>query len=847
MAAVGLEQRFAELLAERGSRTPADQALAAAQVTRLLLQHGISTHDPTQHLAAAPALVAELSGLPAEEAALLTSLAFAPEHRPVADRVDTAAFGARFGRRARQRLEEQDTHQVDLARFALEQGPAAAVKLLDAMIQLAASDQRLTPTELRRLEAASEELGIDLAIHLGLHRRHAPEPGSRGAPVPLEGDRLTIGRAPGSGLLLPHPQVAPHHADLVRTGEGWRVVDARSGRATVVQGRAVRSAPVAPGDELWIGPYCLRLDADGHHLRAADPGPPQVLTARGLTRHIGETCLLDELSFTVLSGEVVAVVGPSGAGKTTLLHAITGQAKADQGEVLLDGQPFHELLAADPARVGTVPQDDIVLPELTVEESLTFGARLRLAGSEGAQAPAQVERVLAELGITHIRRSRIGDAVRRGISGGQRKRVNLGQELLSRRTSVLFLDEPTSGLDPRAAQDIVRLVRQIADHGRMVFLVTHDLSPQVMAQVDHLMVLVPGGRLAWFGPPEDACRYFGVATPDAIFDRLGDRPAVEWGRAFRASPAARRFVASREVLPALQARERAEQPEPGAVIPPPPPPATERVGGLRQLSVLVRRYARVKRRDRTGLWVLGAQPPFLALVMGIVFPEPTAPMLFMLTLSCLWFGMSAAVRELIADRPVWRRERRVGVGVLPYLGSKVLVLGLLSVLQCALLSTAVWAMFDMQSYGFPALHLAGVSALVGLCGMALGLLVSATFSSSEAAVGSLPLLLIPQISLSALLVNLRDMTALSRALSQANPLRYAFEAMLKVGERIATPERVPGKWRSTSFTGPLYDYGFKGSAADDLGMAMSTLLGAVGGFGLVFLAGALLLTWRRED
>lgn len=844
MAAVGLEQRFVQLLAERGSRTPDDQARAAAQVARLLLQHGISGQDPSQHLAAAPGLIADLSGLPADEAAVLATVAFAPEHRPVSDPVDAEAFGARFGRRARERLLEQDTEQVDLARFALEQGPAAAVRLLDAMIRLAAADQQLSPTELRRLEAASEELGIDLAIYLRLLRRHAPGPGSRGRPVPLEGSRLRIGRAPGSGLLLPHPQVAPHHADLLRDGDGWRLVDARSGRATVVDGRVVRSAPISSADELRIGPYRLRLDPDGQHLRAQDPGPPQVLSARGLTRHIGETCLLDELSFTVLSGEVVAVVGPSGAGKTTLLHAITGQAPADQGEVLLDGQPFHALLAADPALVGSVPQDDIVLPELTVEESLTYGARLRLGPTEGSRA--QVDRVLTELGITHIRGSRIGDAVRRGISGGQRKRVNLGQELLSRRTRVLFLDEPTSGLDPRAAQDIVRLVRQLADHGRTVFLVTHDLSPQVIAQVDHLMVLVPGGRLAWFGPPDEACRYFGVGTPDAIFDRLGDRPPVEWGRAFRASPAARRFVASREVLPTLD-----DAPSEGAAPDPAPaaagPPAPAGVGPLTQLGVLVRRYARVKRRDRTGLWVLGAQPPFLALVMGIVFPEPTAPMLFMLTLSCLWFGMSAAVRELIADRPVWRRERRVGVGVLPYLGSKVLVLGLLSVLQTSLLSTALWLLFDMQSYGFPALHLAGVSALVGLCGMALGLLVSAAFQSSEAAVGALPLLLIPQISLSALLVNLRDMTPLSRALSRLDPLRYAFEAMLKVGERIATPERVPGKWRSTSFTGPLYDYGFKGTAAEDLGMAMSHLLGAVGGFGLLFLAGALALTWRRRE
>ena len=176
----------------------------------------------------------------------------------------------------------------------------------------------------------------------------------------------------------------------------------------------------------------------------------------------------------------------------------------------------------DKSLVEFVPQDDLVNPELTVEESLTCSGRLRMGNRVSKQVlENEVNRVLTELDIHHIRKSRIGDALRRGISGGQRKRVNLGQELMTRSTRILFLDEPMSGLDPRASQDIMSLTRQLADSGRIVFLVTHDLTPQVMAQVDHLLVLAPGGRLAHFGPPAEACRWFGVATPDAIFNRFG--------------------------------------------------------------------------------------------------------------------------------------------------------------------------------------------------------------------------------------------------------------------------------------------------------------------------------------
>lgn len=847
MASTRLVDRFLTRARERGVDCPPERAAAAADCARLLL--GSTPSDPAARARAAEA-VGRRCALSPGEAALLVDLASAPEFRPVVDDLDLEAFTARFGRAAATVLRDQEAEDLDLAEYAVRYGSGEALLLLDAMFEVSAGGGAILPADLRRLEAAANELGIDAVLFAALHRKHDPRHARGELEFPLSGRRVRIGRSPGSDVVLPDPQVAPHHCDLVLGGEGWRVVDADSGRPTVVDGRPVSAAPLTAGQELRIGPYRLRIAEGGELLRAWGERSFTALSSRNLTRRIDAVSLLDDVSFTVFSGEVIALVGPSGAGKTTLLNAIAGVTPADSGEVLLDGQDFHAILQVDRSRVGTVPQDDIVHPELTVAESLYYSARLRFAPDTAEpELHAEVDRVLAELGIEHIRGSRIGDAMRRGISGGQRKRVNLGQELLTRSTRVLFLDEPTSGLDPRAAQDIVRLVRQLADRGRIVFLVTHDLSPQVMAQVDHLLVLAPGGRLAYFGPPADACRYFNVPTADAIFNRFQDRSPAEWGLAYRASPDFRKYVSTREDLLRLDGRP------PGAPPPPPQAPPSQ----WHQFLTLARRYLRVKLRDRMGLWVLGAQPPFLALVMALVFPKATSSMLFMLTLSCLWFGMSAAVRELISDRVVWVRERRVGVRVLPYVGSKVAVLGAFAIAQCTFLAALSWLWFGLGDYGFGLGGLAGVASLTGVTGMALGLLVSALFASSEAAVGTLPLLLIPQISFSTFLLSLNNMPIAARLLTWVDPLRYAYDAMLKVAARknefgawefgkLAVQPRPGSQWGDPlPVSGPLYEFGLKGSAVDDVGLPLPALVVALLGFTLAFLLGSLARVATRRE
>ncbi len=832
-----LAARFQEVLRARDVILAPDVVRRSADLVRLLLR--VAAPSGAEVEGVVPAVreaVCRRSGLHPEEAAELVSLAAAPEFRGVVDLHEVDAFVGRFGELAGRVLQQEDAASLDLRGFAATYGPEEALRFVDALLIVLAPDGVITPAASRRVEAAAEELGVDPVLLTALLRRRER---SDVQSWPLTGERMRIGRSPGADVVLHDPQVALRHADLVYADGAWRIVDDESGRPTVINGRPVSSAPVTAVDELRIGPFVLRVDAAAGVLTARSERTFTALSNRHLTRRIGGKALLDDVSFTVFSGEVIAMVGPSGAGKTTLLNAIAGVTPADAGSVLLDGVDFHALLAVDRSRVGVVPQDDIVLPELTVEESLFYSGRLRFpSGTTDDALRGEVDRVLEELGIPHIRGSRIGDAVQRGISGGQRKRVNLGQELLTRSTRVLFLDEPTSGLDPRAAQDIVRLVRQLADRGRIVFLVTHDLSPQVMAQVDHLLVLAPGGRVAWFGPPDEACAYFAVPTPDAIFNRFQEKSPEQWGEAFRQSREYRTWVRTREAL--LELGMRPADPDEAADVAPAPPSTPT------QLRTLVERYARTKLRDRTGLWVLAAQPPFLALVMAVVFPNPTSSMLFMLSLSCLWFGMSVSVRELISDRVVWRRERRVGVTVGAYVGSKLVVLGAVSVLQCCFLAALAWGMFGLGGFGFNPFALMGVASLTGITGMTLGLFVSGLFSSSEAAVGTLPLLLIPQITFSSLLVGLRDMRPWARVVTWLDPQRYAFDATLKVGRKLAKASRVPGQWDVTSMTGPLYELGLKGADADDMGLSLPVLCAALVVFSGLFASGAVAAVWRRQ-
>jgi ABC-type multidrug transport system ATPase subunit len=825
-----------EALETQGHEAPSSADLAADMLQVALRGLGRAVVLESPQLAEQLKRAAKIPDGPLQT---LLELARSPRFGQSLSKEELRVFGERFGELAQEQLSELQAEQLDPAGFAELWGPEASVALLDLLYGLAATPRGIRSPQARALDELAEALNLDGMIGASLFAVHDARHAAGALSWRLSGERVTLGSGPGNEIVLPDPQVGRQHCVLQKGPEGWRVTDLGSGRPLLVDGHHVSSAPVGPESQIRVGPWRLTVNEDKLWARAERSF--EALSVRGLGRSIGRREILSGVDFTVFAGELIAMVGPSGAGKTTLISALSGVARHDRGEVRLGGRDFHQMLAADPSLVGFVPQDDLIHPELSVEESLHYAGRLRHARALGeAPLKGEVDRVIAELGLSDIRRARIGDALHRGISGGQRKRVNLGQELMSRSTRVLFLDEPTSGLDPRSAQDIVRQVRLLADSGRIVFLVTHDLSPVVMSQVDHLLLMVPGGQVAWFGPPRRACRYFEVETPDLIFDRLEERGPEEWARAWRESAEHTQFVTARGALLGLPSftASRAGQgglggrPDPGAAPRPVP-------GSIDQLRALTARYARVKLRDRDGLIVLAAQPVMLAAFIYLVFPAATAGAIFMVSLSCLWFGMSLAVRELIADRGIHERERRVGVGLIPYLGAKLGVLGALNVAQCGVFTGIVFVLMGLGGYGFDLAPLIAVQVLTGFVGVCLGLAVSAWLDSSEGAVGSLPLLLIPNICFSSVLVSIRDMSVAAEVLTWVTPARYAFDLSLKMGERLSEAGRVPGRWELRSMTGPLYELGLKPADVTDMGMSPMELVAALLALSATLLAVAV--------
>jgi ABC-type cobalamin/Fe3+-siderophores transport system ATPase subunit len=272
--------------------------------------------------------------------------------------------------------------------------------------------------------------------------------------------RLTIGRLPDNDVVVDDLLVSRRHAVLERRPDGgWDLVDLGSGNGTFVNGVRTQRAGVTPADVIGVGRALLRLQGD--RLVAIVDSGDVAFAAHGLSVTVGGgKRLLDDVSFSLPGRCLLAIVGPSGAGKSTLLRALTGTRPADRGRVRYDGRDLYAGYDELRHRIGLVPQDDVLHPQLTVRRALRFAARLRFpADVPAADRDRRVEEVITELGLTGQADQRIDT-----LSGGQRKRTSVALELLTK-PSLLFLDEPTSGLDPGLDRSVMRTLRGLADGG----------------------------------------------------------------------------------------------------------------------------------------------------------------------------------------------------------------------------------------------------------------------------------------------------------------------------------------------------------------------------------------------
>ena len=637
-------------------------------------------------------------------------------------------------------------------------------------------------------------------------------------PIPLGAPVITIGRLPENMVVLSHPQVSGRHARLELLQGGYRIIDVGSTNHVYVNTQRVTNQLLRPGDEIRIGPY--KFTYTGTQLTQQDESHGIRIDALHLQK-VGSkhTILINNISLAIPPRKFVALVGGSGAGKSTLMDALNGLRPAQKGLVLYNGQDYYRHLAAFSTQLGYVPQEDIIHRDLTVERALYYTARMRLPEDfTQAQIKQRIVEVLEDVDMKHRR----GLIVSK-LSGGQRKRVSIALELLAN-PSIFFLDEPTSGLDPGLDRKMMFLLRKLADKGHTIVLVTH--ATNNINACDYICFLAQGGRLAYFGPPNEAKAYFGKTDFAEIYSALEPTEAnpnipEDAEKRFNASSEYQNYVVGAlNQGPAGQANVSQET----AVVKQP-----KRGNPWKQFSLLSRRYLELLKNDTGNLLILLLQAPIIAAILvlmlssgghgtfdpssiakcplhppgtNIQIPQTVpnsldcqnalnflndtpqgqaivathggnvsaalqdfiAPesgfdaqkYLFIMAFAAMMFGCINGAREIVKEAPIYRRERTVNLGIAPYMFSKIIILGILCLLQSAILVLAVNFVAPIQQgILLPApLEVYITMALTSLAGLMIGLTVSAIAPNNDRAVSLIPIILIPQVIFSGLLFNL---------------------------------------------------------------------------------------------
>jgi len=636
--------------------------------------------------------------------------------------------------------------------------------------------------------------------------RTAPRSAAGGAIHLDDTATVTFGRRANASVAIDQPLVSALHASV--TVDRGRVIvrDLGSTTGTFVDGRRIdRPIEIGRGTLVQVGDHRYRLTDDARTLEPVDTSADAIEVVN-IAVEAGGKRLLENVSLVIQPGELVAIMGPSGAGKSTLFSVLNGQVSPAAGQILIGGIDLHDHYELFRGRIGYVPQDDILHADLTVWQALWYAARLRLpkdmANNEIAR---RIRQVLSQLGLEGTEHTRVGDQRKRGISGGQRKRVNLAMELLTD-PPILVLDEPTSGLSSTDTISVLELLRSLADSGKTILVTIHQPSLEAYQKFDAVAVIARDastrqiGRLAWFGRAwPDAVNFFEPqasgapppTTPDGLLRGLATQPVADWVRQWERSVVKSIWVGGRAIHSTTRpvARPRA-QPRP-----------VERIA---QWATLVKRGLAVKAADRWNTAILFLQAPLIGLLIAGVFSkvlraQPTveswpgagvnmATMMFVTALASIWFGCSATAREIVTEWPIYRRERMVGLSVFSYLASKTAILLVTAAVQSLLLLGIVAWACDVQS---PWWRLYLVLYAAGLAGGGIGLFISAALRTTEAATAVLPVILMPMIVLGGVLVPLADLPKFTQPLAAAMPSRWAFEGLV-VPEAEARPRiRIP--------------------------------------------------------
>ncbi len=688
---------------------------------------------------------------------------------------------------------------------------------------------------------------VTLTYHDGSSEMQDELPPMR--PIKLGDAEVTIGRVAENTVVLAHPQVSAHHARLVREGGSYRIFDQNSTNHVYVNAQLVTNALLKMGDEIRIGPYKLIFEST--QLTQYDESNYIRIDALNLKKYgNNHVTLLNNISLSIAPRKFVAVVGGSGAGKSMLLNALSGLRPAQEGKVLYNGQDYYRNLAAFNTQLGYVPQDDIVHRDLTLERALFYAARMRLPNDfTGEQIQQRIDEVLEDVEMTGRRKLLI-----KKLSGGQRKRASIAMELLAN-PSLFFLDEPTSGLDPGLDRKMMFLLRKLADKGHTIILVTH--ATNNISTCDYVCFLAQEGRLAYFGPPEEAKAFFGKDNFAEIYSSVepsegNSNVPEEVEVRFKSSKDYQTYVAeplkgvhdvTSRAPSGVNGRARSKEKK-----------RPKRGNPWKQFVLLCMRHVELLKNDAGNLLILLLQAPLVALLLmlmvrfeiggGIFDPNSivqcrtqiltssgplalpgisnvadlvdckqvvnfltTDPngtsyaqakggtnkalqdfivpagsgdaqrVIFLVGFFAILFGCINGTREIVKEAAIYQRERAVNLGILPYMFSKITVLGALAFVQAASILFIVDA-FEPYHQGvfLPVLVEIYVTlALASVAGVMMGLVVSAGAPNDDIANSLLSIIIVPQVIFAGSIIPLKDW--FTQIVSAITPSRWALAAL----------------------------------------------------------------------
>lgn len=590
--------------------------------------------------------------------------------------------------------------------------------------------------------------------------------GLGGAPKPTAG-AITVGRAPDNNIVVNDVLASRHHAILLPSPGGLEIQDLHTINGTFVNGVQVEQSTLREGDTVTIGNVDLVVQG-GTLVRPTIATRVGGLEVQGIDFTVeGGKKLLDDISFSAGPGSLTAVIGPSGAGKSTLARLIVGNTSPTAGKVSFEGHGVHAEYAVMRNRIGMVPQDDVVHPQLTVSQALHYAAELRLPPDTTKEDREQVvSRVLEELEMTKHAETRVDK-----LSGGQRKRASVAMELLTG-PSLLILDEPTSGLDPALDRQVMSLMRQLADAGRVVVVVTHSLT--YLSYCDQVLLLAPGGKTAYCGPPRGLGDEMGTTDWADIFANVAADPDGAQQAYLSRHPAESRPVTAPV--------------KPGDLGKPP------KTSLLRQISTVARRQGRLIIADR-GYFIFLAVLPFVlaGLVLsvpgdsgfGFANPQGDAPnepglLLALTNLGASFLGLALTIRDLIGERVIFRREQAVGLSATAYLLAKIITYCGAAIVQSAIMTAIIVMVRGGPTRGAVLLGNASFELWVAVAATAcaatiLGLALSSVASSADQVMPMLVIATMTQIVFSGGLIPVTGRAGLEQ-FSFLFPSRWGFAA-----------------------------------------------------------------------